>query len=363
MKIAVNSRMYERTETGVPYYIRDLYTELQKKDTENNYIFLQLDSQKTLGTTRTFSKFKNKLSNFLFDYIFSGTLARSEQVDIFHGPAHSLPFFKSKKIKYIVTIHDLVFLNIPKLYNPIFRLYHFWALRRNIKSADHIIAVSEYTKNDIIKFFKISESKISVIYSGVHNSFITAQQQHKIISEPYFLSVVTNNKRKNIESGIKALAHTHHLKNYTYIIVGPLTLEHERSLIKLAQDLGVSSQIKIFGYATEHELISLYQHASFLLYPSFWEGFGFPVLEAMILNCPVITSHNSSLPEIMPDKRWLIDPYSVESISKTINALLALEPHEKDELLRKNRSFALHFTWDKTAEKMMKVWATVHSNQ
>ena len=116
----------------------------------------------------------------------------------------------------------------------------------------------------------------------------------------------------------------------------------------------------LFGYADDHQLINLYRNAEFLIYPSFYEGFGLPVVEAMACGCPVIASNASSLPEIMPDDEWLVDPYNPADMADKMQRMLALSPDRRHEIVEKNQKHARNFTWEKTASRMIEIFEGLH---
>ena len=127
--------------------------------------------------------------------------------------------------------------------------------------------------------------------------------------------------------------------------------DQRNELTRQVRELGLESQVKFFGYATEEQLYSLYAFAEFFIYPSFYEGFGIPVLEAMACHCPVITSNTSSLTELTPDPKWLVEPGSVTSIASKMRQLVRLPIHERKRLVDQNYHFAKQFTWERTAQR------------
>lgn len=356
MKIGINSRMYQNAKTGIPYYIEKLYTICQKLDKENEYIFFQTNKKRVLGKTLIKSLNNSPLQAFLFDNFFIMSLIRNSQVSVFHGPSGILPIIKKRNIKYIVTIHDLSFLVFPQNQSKIFNIYYKVFMGHSLRKADIIVADSNNTKKDIIKFYKIPESKISVVYLGVNN--ITKQNNsNRIIKNKYFFTLSTHPKRKNIYRIIDIIFDNPEFMEYSFVIAGLIPPDQQKELIAIIKEKKLTKNIIIFGYASEEELMNLYTHAEFFIYPSYYEGFGFPVLEAMISKCPVIASNTSSIPEIVPDEKWLFNPYDSSDIANKMKVILDLSPSEKKQLIEKNYMFANKFTWERTASEMMELFA------
>jgi len=357
MKIGVNSRIYQNSKTGIPNFIECLYKKILEVDKKNQYVFFQTDDTKKIGLTKKVKLPNSLFGIFLFDNFLINQLIESEKINVFHGPANILPFFRKKKVKYLLTVHDLSFLLFPQNYSRLFNLYYKYFVERSLDNADVIVTDSKSTKNDIKKFYRIPDNKIKVIYLGVNNAFFKANKKKRLIKDKYFFSVKYS-KRKNTLSILKAMVKNEKLLEYKFVIAGLRTEHQLKKLKEKVKELHLENNVILFGYATERELISLYQNAEFFIYPSFYEGFGFPVLEAMACKCPVITSDNSSLREITPDKEWLVDPYNLNDISNKINKMLSLSKEERSELIQKNYNFAQKFTWERTVREYIKIFSS-----
>lgn len=355
MKIGVNSRIYQNANTGIPYFIESLYTTIKKIDKKNNYIFFQTNSNKKLGETKTIKIFSNSIGAILFDLLLVNRLIHKEKIDLYHGPSYTLPLFKKKGVKYVVTVHDLSFF----IFKNEFRFlhgYYRYAIKKAFEKADAIVADSKNTKRDIEKYFKVKSKKIKVIYLGVNDIFFQTNKSKKIIKDKYFFSITTHPKRKNIFCILTVLSSSRQLSSYKYVIAGLIEKKQLEELKSEIKRLNLDDRVILFGYATLEELVSLYQNADFFIYPSFYEGFGFPVLEAMASRCPVITSNNSSLTEITSSKEWLIDPYNTKDISDKINKLLRINSYDRKKLIRENYELAKSFTWRRTAKEYQDVF-------
>ena len=355
MRIGINSRIYQNKNTGIPNYVRNLFQTIIGIDKVNSYVFFQTNNKKTIGSTRLIKGSNNLLSQILFDLFRVNSLAKSEKINIFHGPSHILPFFTKNDISYVLTVHDLAFFIYPQYYSKIFILYYRYILKRSLKNADKIIAVSNNTKADIIKFYMINPDKIEVIYPGIDPLFFEPLREERMIKEKYFFSVTTHPKRKNIINVLKALENNL-VKGYKYVIAGKISDDQLINLNTIIESFELQNRVVILGFVTDLELKNLYSFAEFFIYPSFYEGFGLPVLEAMICSCPVITSNNSSLIEVMQNKDFLIDPHKTQDIIEKINLIINLKDNEREELIKQNYRFASQFTWEKSAQDVLKIY-------
>jgi len=356
MKIGINSRMYQNNMTGIPYYIECLYKECLKVDHDNEYIFFQTKKTKMIGNTHVIKRGNSVIDAFLFDNFLIRKLIKQDKIDVYHGPASILPFFKDKNVRYVLTVHDLSFLVFPNNNSKIFNLYYKYFVGRSLKNADVIVADSENTKRDIAKFYSINKNKIRVIYPGVNNLFLSKTHVKRLIQEKYFFTLSTHPERKNIYRVIELLESNNQLSNHVFVIAGLIPADQLSKLKVLIKKLHLQDQIILFGYATEEELMSLYQHAEFFIYPSYYEGFGFPILEAMLSRCPVIASNTSSIPEITPNKDWLFNPNSTKGIQRSIEKMISLTPGNREKLIQDNLIFASKFSWHESAMTMIKAY-------
>jgi glycosyltransferase involved in cell wall biosynthesis len=359
MKIAVNSRMVLEKGTGVPNYINYVYQSCQKLDQANKYIFFQPNLLRQLGETRLAWSPGGLAGAAWFDTFQADRLIGKTTPDIFHGPSHILPWRKRRGVKYVVTIHDLAFRVFPDHYNRQHLAYYGWQVARSLKMADVVMADSHNTKRDIIKFYQTPAERIEVVHLGVAEHFFKAAEDRppRAVAGKYFLSITTHPRRKNILGALRAFATFANKSDVQYVVAGLMGEPQRQEFLALAESLGVSDKVKLYGYVSDSQLISLYQNAEFAIYPSFYEGFGLPVVEAMACGCPVIAANNSSLPEILPDAEWLVDPYDAESMAAKMQASLALTTAAREQIRKKNQLRSRGFTWDQTAEKMMRIFA------
>ncbi len=365
MKIGINSRLYQQATSGIPYYIENLYLKLQEIDIINKYLFFQTAKNKTLGKTVVSSSKNTGLNGALFDLFKISKLVKRTKVNILHGTSFILPFFPLKGVKYVVTIHDLAFLRLkdePNDYSIWYYLFSKYGIGRSLKVADVIVSDSNSTKKDIVEYYRINSDKIKVVHLGINEAIVLSRGKEKrIIKERYFFSVSTNPKRKNTLSVLQAMATSKKLSKLKYVIAGQIPENQKAELRDEIDRLKLNKRVIVFGFAEEKELGNLYRNADFFIYPSFYEGFGFPVVEAMACKCPVITSNNSSLIELMPTKDWLVDPYKVKDIRNKMEKIASLNKIERLGLIEKNFEFSRKFSWKKTALKMKNIFEDLNS--
>ncbi|MBU1127280.1 glycosyltransferase family 4 protein [Patescibacteria group bacterium] len=294
----------------------------------------------------------NKL-HFLPLEIFTG------DIDIFHSSDWTQP--KTKALK-VTTIHDLAVLRYPETFPKRIISAHKKRLEWVKKEADLIIVVSESTKKDIIDLLKIKKEKIKVIYEGVNENFkpqgrneIKRVREKYNLKENYFLSVSTLEPRKNLKTSIKAFnALNNENKEISFALAGRMGWG---DLKKMGVDKK-NKNIKLLGFVTDEDLPALYSGAVGFIYPSLYEGFGLPALEAMACATPVITSNVSSLPEVAVDAGILIDPLDNWSLAKNMEKLLK-DDQLRAKLIAKGIIQAKKFSWQKTAVETLKVYEEI----
>ena len=249
-----------------------------------------------------------------------------------------------------MTVHDLTPLLFPELQTSRSTLYFRYLLKHRIRYVDRFIAVSRSTKEDLKRLFKIPDSQIDVVYSGVATHFKPSASMR----EDFLLAVGTLEPRKNLRRLICAYVELRREGK----IRGKLVLVGKKGW-QYDDILGVPEPYKgdiIFkGYVPDKDLVRLYQTAGFFVYPSVYEGFGLPILEAMACGCPVITSHTSSMPEVADGAALLVDPYDTEGLKNAIDTLAHSETLRADMGMAGIRR-ASSFSWQACADQTLQVY-------
>jgi len=284
-----------------------------------------------------------------------------EQKDIVHLPNQNFAryaFFL--KTPFIVTVHDLVRTYFRFGKEQVTERILLKLDIRYIKRASHIIAVSQNTRNDLIKYLKIPIDRISVIYNGVDHS-IFKPYDVKLLDRPYILYVGSERPRKNLgrlfEAFTKLKTEFPELK---LVKVGP-SGRHKRfrrDTIRKLDSLGIAQDVIFVDYTSELVLAYYYSSAALLAYPSLYEGFGFPPLEAMACGCPVVTSNTSSLPEVVGEAGIMVNPYDTDSLAQAMRQVLT-DDKLRDEIVRKGLEQAKKFSWERAAMETMEVYEKV----
>lgn len=268
-------------------------------------------------------------------------------------------------LPFIVTVHDLERICFPfSKQEPVEEA----SLRSDaaaIQKADAIIAVSKNTKKDLIKYLRVPEDKITVVYNGVNHSAFKPTYL-PISPVPYILYVGSERPRKNLGRLLDAFSELKKIPRFADLKLikcgGPGRSDSFRDVtLQKIKELGLDSEVVFVDLLSDDLLSAYYSSARALIYPSLYEGFGLPVLEAMACDCPVITSNVSSLPEVAGDSAMLIDPFNVQNIYDAINRLLT-DDVLRNELIIKGKQHCISFSWEKTADQTMTVYHRVEQS-
>jgi glycosyltransferase involved in cell wall biosynthesis len=345
--------------TGVEQYTYQLARCLAS----SNQIELTLFSQHDIPKARIpqDAAFRRTTTSTLFgySYLFSELQLPKKLIpfDVIHCPTVIFPLLimLNKKIKKVMTVHDLVPTLFPEFSNIKKYIYYKYGLKPLFSNMDHLIVPSNSVKNDLSNLYRIDPEHISVINEGVSNQFrhLTLDKQN------YILAVSTVEPRKNFKRIIDAfifLKTTHQISEKLFIVGKRGWSCNDVYYIPKA----FHESIIFKGYVPEADLVNLYQNAKLFVYPSLHEGFGLPIAEAMACGCPVVTSNCSSMPEVAGHAALLVDPHNVKDIASAMLRILndeglAISLAEKGlEQVRK-------FTWEKCARETIKVYEAVLS--
>lgn len=378
-RIGIDVRcLTEGRRTGVEEYTLNLLKEVLRLDTQNEYVLFfnsWKNSQADLLWLEEFPnvrierlKIPNKILNLCFWYLHWPRIDKlMGTVDIFFMP--NLTFSAlSQKTQLILTVHDLSFERYPEMFSWKRRLWHYLVQPQKLcRQAEKIIAVSQSTKNDLVSLYKIDPEKISVHYSGLADKFrvINRNDQQLIATKekyrlPYrfILYLGTLEPRKNITSLIKAFnqfkkqaqaENNEELNKYKLVLAGCDGWLMKKILAEIKTSPYRGDILKINGVAEEDKEY-FYNLASLFVYPSFFEGFGFPPLEAMRCGVPVITANCSSLPEIINGGGIMIDPHRPSEIAQAMREILT-DKVLREKLIQKGLEQSQKFSWHKSARK------------
>lgn len=369
MKIGYDAKRAFSNAAGLGNFSRNTIRALCRQFPNNQYFLFHPGTRKPL-----FSPPENaqevKPEGFWGKTIRSGwrsfqiaRLAKKYQLDIYHGLSHELPFgINLVGVPSIVTIHDLIFLRFPQYYQKIDRSIYNRKFRYACKAATRIHAISEQTKQDLMRYFLIPEEKIKVVYQSINPVFfekVPDEQKMKIrkkyqLPPRFVLTVGTVEPRKNLLGLLEGM-----IQSQAYIplvVVGKLTDFQQRVIKFIEADLN-RLDVLFLKDVTDAELAAIYQMAEIMVYPSFFEGFGLPVAEAQACGCPVITSATSSLPETGGDAALYINPEKSEEIGATLANLLG-DTAKREEMIAKGLVNAQRYAPATFARHMKQLYLT-----
>ena len=358
--IGVNAHLLSLAQgyrsAGINWYIHNLLCHLPDVDPEVRYtVFL---GEKGYSAARSIQLQVSRLptsrppARILWEQAFQPSALRRAQVDLLHGPAYVGPL--ASACPYVLTFHDLSFLFFPQGFRRLNRAYLRTFSRLSAHRARRVIAVSESTKRDLVEHYGLSPDRIDVVYNGVDAGFrpvpagqVKAFRTTEGLPERFILFVGTLEPRKNVVRLIEAYARLPKGRP-PLVLVGSKGWLYDEIFARV-EALNLQEQVRFAGYASADTLPYWYNAAELLAYPSLYEGFGLPPLEAMACGTPVVTSTASSLPEVVGDAALLVDPTDVEALA------LAMESVLSDQELRRQMQAAglaqaRRFSWETAAQ-------------
>ena len=383
MRILIDVRLLSRGKTsGIEEYARSLIDALLHEG--NNELGLFYNGLKKAPLPERWLRepsvtvIDRRMPNKLFDLLSrlpaggQGTLRvpdieRDFLPDVVFSPHFNiLPRTRAPRV---ITFHDLSFLHRPDFFRARHRLWHWLQdYRRQALRADRIVAVSEFTKSDLVDLLGIPAERVSVVHSGVNDLFcrqdeakVAEFRRNRDLKRTFLLYLGTIEPRKNLRAVIRAfnlLKREEGFAGLELVLAGPRGWLYGE-ILEEAQNSAFRDDIRFFGQVRNEERPLLYAAASLFVYPSFFEGFGFPPLEAQACGTPVVVSNRTSLPEVfspLPGGASLADPWRVEEIADAAHSLLS-DPAARNEAIRKGFENAERFRWPRVAGEMRKIFA------
>ena len=355
MHIAIDGRTISRTRTGVGVYAERIVRSLLALDRENTYTLFLLEDDPSLEQSNLHKILISRYSGigpnrFWENFVLPGFL-KSNNVDIYFSPAYVLPLIArsraqsrgSRRTKFVVTIHDLVAFVYPETFTLKMRMWQRLFVGNAVRVADRLLADSESTKEDILRFYSLNPELIRVVHLPVGEQFkpisdqavLAATREKYHLPDKFILYVGTLEPRKNVSKLAQAYAKLPPdlLNEYSLVLAGASGW-YSKDIIDDIKSLNMPDRIRRIGYIDQQNLPALYNLASVFAYLSLYEGFGAPPLEAMACGIPTMCSNSSSLPEAVGDAALLVDAQNVEKISSSLERLL------RDDSLRMRLSTA-----------------------
>ena len=363
--IAIDARKLR--DFGIGTYVRSLVQHLAVLDRRNRYLLLVgpagrerlpklPDNFETVVQRAPVYSLREQLS-------LSWTLTR-RKVDLYHATHYVLPAFLPCRV--VVTIHDIIHLLYPEfLPNRVAYYYAERMMRRAVNKSDRIITVSKSTQDDLVRWFGIDEATVEVVHNGIEDEFLEEYSDEDLdswmkklgLERPYLLFVGNPKPHKNLDRLLKAYAQARQMADFSH----PLVLVGDRgtsnAAIQLrAEHLGITDQVRHLGHLAQEALPAVYQGAAAFLYPTLYEGFGLPVVEAMASGTPVITSNTSALKEVAAGYADLVNPLDADAIARAIAHVVSDGDH-RASLKKLGLRRSQDFRWDRAAHQTL---ATYH---
>lgn len=364
MQIGYDAKRYFHNRSGLGNYSRDLVRIMLSYYPSHDYLLYtpKVPSDNLPeGLTIRYPD-KGLLNRLLSPYWRSKGIVRDlerDGIDLFHGLSGEIPIgLQRTRVRSVVSIHDLIFLRLPKLYKAMDRAIYTKKFRYAAQHADKIVAISQQTKQDLIHFFNIADEKIDVIYQGCHPAFkedvaaavlANIRQKYNLPAE-YILNVGSIEPRKNAFQVVKAIENL----DIPLVIVGKETA-YSNQIKQYIAEKKLENQVLFRKVDSMEDLAVLYKLASIFVYPSTYEGFGIPIIEALYSGTPVITSHDGVFPEAAGPFSYFVDPEQVDHIRYAIESILTSTDMQQ-EMKRNGLVYAQQFNDEVLAKKWMTVY-------
>ncbi len=362
--IGIDARKLQ--DFGIGTYVRNLVNHLADIDTENQYILFtgpqRKDALRDLPENFRIVAENSPVYSVRELLALSWKLFRLK-LDLYHATHYVLPAVNPCRV--VVTIHDIIHLLYPEyLPNRLAFFYAHRMIRRSLARSDRIITVSRNTRTDLGRYFDLDTKKVQVIYNGVEDAFRQEMSSVDLkrwldqlsLNRPYLLFVGNPKPHKNLANVLRAYARARQLHDFDapLVFVGDRGNAESR-LRSLSESLGIRDRVLMLGHVAQEALPAVYQGASLFLYPTLYEGFGLPVIEAMASGVAVITSDNSALKEIAEGYAHLVNPLDVEGLARAIAHCVADDEH-RTALAKLGLRRAADFDWRRTAEKTLEAY-------
>lgn len=359
MRIAIDARMIRHDcMHGIARYVDELLSCLRTIGKDHEVIILiNQDSpllERSWPTHMRLAPIRSSWISFGEQWELPRVLNKFA-IDLFHAPSFVAPLLCPCRL--VMTIHDLNHLVLPQFYTPLHQFYYHTFVRTCIKRSKYILTVSHFSKSEIIKNLNISSEKIFVTYNGVSSNYRPMDNQQLIsyVRDIYelpdeFIFCLSNNKpHKNVHQLVRAFC----FSKVSVPLV--LTCAPDPNLIKIAETYGKKHLLYFSKFIYEQHLPLVYSMTRLFVYPSTYEGFGLPPLEALACGAPVAVAHSSSLPEVVGQHAIFLDPYDYQDIANTLEKALSFhqdQPQSRERAIH----YAAQFTWDKMASETLKVY-------
>lgn len=375
MKIGFDAKRAYRNFTGLGNYSRFilkslsenhpshhyyLYTPKKGPETKEISISCQNANQRTLVPT---DLWKLPLLSSAWRSIYQGVKHFDHQLDIYHGLSNEIPLIRNPRTRYIVTVHDLIFCRYPEMLNPIDVQIYKSKMERSCRQAHSVIAISHQTKKDLVDFMGIDESKIKVVYQGFHENYkkeVSPLRMAEVkmkyqLPDKFLFFVSTIEKRKNVQLILEAMKLRKDW-NLPLVIVGKLTA-YVKTLRSMVKEYGLEGRVHFLHKVSFEDLPAMYKLAHVFIYPSYFEGFGIPIIEAQSMGTPVITSTSSCFKEAGGEAALYGSPDDPETLIANIEAFS--NPLFRQNFIEKGYQNIKRFDESVISQELMEIYEEV----
>lgn len=376
MKILIDARLYGLENAGLGRYVMNLVDELASIDKGNDYVVLLRNKYfKELKLPKNWKKVLADINHYsISEQIKLPIIISAEAVDMVHFPHLNVPL--TFKGKFVVTIHDIVMnkfkgAETTNLSLPLYlakRVGYKKVFEKAVKESVKIIVPSEFTKRELATYYKVNEDKIVVTYEGVETKKVSKANPANILEsygllKPYFLYVGNAYPHKNLKRAVKAITEYNlkHADKVQLAIVSSRNVFTSR-LEEIIKEADAQDFIKLLGFVPDDKLAVLYRKAEAYLFPSLYEGFGLPGLEAMSSECLLLASEIPVFKEIYKDNATYFNPFDSNSIEAAIRDVVVMDKKKKVKIIRNAKTFANKYSWKKMAKETLKVYKEVASS-
>jgi glycosyltransferase involved in cell wall biosynthesis len=367
MKIGVNTRLFVKGKMdGIAWFTYEIFKRMVVQHPEHEFVFFfdrpcnqEFIFAKNVKPVVVHPQARHPFLWYLFFEIGMKKALKKEKIDLFISPDGWICL--NTNVKTINVIHDLNFEHNPTFVSPLMLKYYTHFFPRFAKKADHLITVSEFSKQDIMNLYHVDAEKISVVYNAASDDFFPVDEEIKRATieqltngEPYFVFVGSAHKRKNVERIMLAFdAFREKHEHYKFVFAGS-NKYWDKDIKNTYNQLKHKSDVVFTGYIPTAEMNRVVSSALAIVYASLFEGFGVPIVEGFAAQVPVITSNVTSMPEIAGEAALLVNPLSVSEIVNAMEKLTADEQLRK-KLVQLGTERLQRFSWDKSAEKFWNI--------
>ena len=371
MKIGVMLRHYEQQEGGVKVYTKKLLPLLFTLGAQHQYVLIY-QNRKLLGTYANYSNIREVLAalpgTVLWDQVAVPWVSRNMNLDLIFNPKFTVPLLTKTKTAFV--LHGSEWFVIPEH----FKRYDRWYFKRSVpiycRNAAGFVAVSNAVKSDVVKYIGVEPDKVFAIHNGFdptvfrpiddHQHLQAARRQYKL-PEKFILWAGQIESRKNVARLLQAFARIKDEVPHTLVMAGAQRWSTDAELSEM-RELGIADRVLFTGWVNHTDLPVVYTLADLFCFPSLYEGFGIPLLEAMACGCPIVTADTCAPPEVANGAAYLVDPLSVDAIAEGMRRVI-LDRALRDTMIAQGLRRSKDFGWEKCAHEVLAMFDALHHNK